>query len=88
MRTRRQAIGVFVAALLTTTCASAPPTASRSDRPNVVIIYADDLGYGDVSSYGATRIRTPHIDRIAAHGLRFTRGTRRRPPARRPGMPC
>ncbi len=52
-------------------CASAPP-ATRPDRPNVVIVYADDLGYGDVSSYGATRVRTPNIDAIAARGLRFT----------------
>ena len=72
MRIRPAMIGLLAAALLTAACASAPP-ASRSDRPNVVIVYADDLGYGDVSSYGATRIRTPHIDRIAAQGLRFTR---------------
>ncbi|UCC96960.1 MAG: arylsulfatase [Phycisphaerales bacterium] len=43
-----------------------------TNLPNVVIIYADDLGYGDVSCYGATKIRTPNIDRIAAEGLRFT----------------
>jgi len=40
--------------------------------PNIVILYADDLGYGDSSAYGATRVRTPHIDRLAAGGLRFT----------------
>lgn len=40
--------------------------------PNIVIILADDLGYGDVSCYGATRIQTPHIDRLAEGGLRFT----------------
>jgi arylsulfatase A-like enzyme len=40
--------------------------------PNVVLIYADDLGYGDVSSYGATRLRTPRIDSLAAEGLRLT----------------
>jgi arylsulfatase A-like enzyme len=41
-------------------------------RPNVVLIYADDLGYGDVGCYGASRIRTPNIDRLAREGLRFT----------------
>lgn len=41
-------------------------------HPNIVFIYADDLGYGDVSCYGATRIQTPHIDRLAKEGLRFT----------------
>jgi arylsulfatase A-like enzyme len=40
--------------------------------PNVVLIYADDLGYGDLSAYGATRFRTPHIDSLAAAGLRHT----------------
>ncbi|MFD1144862.1 arylsulfatase [Larkinella insperata] len=41
-------------------------------KPNIVLIYADDLGYGDLSCYGATKIKTPHIDRVAAEGLRFT----------------
>ena len=40
--------------------------------PNVVLIVADDLGYGDVGAYGARRIKTPAIDRIAAEGVRFT----------------
>ena len=40
--------------------------------PNVVIILADDLGYGDLGSYGARSIRTPNLDRLAAEGLRFT----------------
>jgi arylsulfatase A-like enzyme len=40
--------------------------------PNVVLIYADDLGYGDVSAYGARRLTTPNIDRVAREGLRFT----------------
>jgi arylsulfatase A-like enzyme len=46
--------------------------ANAQTRPNVVLIYADDLGYGDVSSYGATRLKTPNIDKLAAAGLRFT----------------
>ena len=41
-------------------------------RPNIVFIYADDLGYGDVSAYGARRLQTPHIDRVAREGIRFT----------------
>ena len=43
-----------------------------AQRPNIVLIYADDLGYGDTSCYGATEVRTPNIDRLAREGLRFT----------------
>ena len=45
---------------------------SAGDRPNVIFIYADDLGYGDLSSYGATKISTPNIDQLAMNGIRFT----------------
>ncbi len=45
-----------------------------NDRPNVIVIMADDLGYGDVGCYGATELATPHIDRLASTGLRFTQG--------------
>jgi arylsulfatase A len=43
-----------------------------ADRPNVVFIIADDLGYGDLGCYGQTKIRTPNIDRLATQGMRFT----------------
>ena len=42
-----------------------------SNPPNVIIIYADDLGYGDVGCYGAKGVKTPHIDKLAAQGIRF-----------------
>src|SRR6188472_909065 len=48
--------------------------AAPADRPNIVLIYVDDLGYGDVGCYGATAVKTPHIDRLAKEGLRFTDG--------------
>jgi arylsulfatase A-like enzyme len=41
-------------------------------KPNVIFIYADDLGYGDLGSYGATKISTPILDKLASEGLRFT----------------
>ncbi len=44
----------------------------HAKQPNVVIIFADDLGYGDVGCYGATKIKTPNIDRMAQEGMRFT----------------
>ncbi|MDA7916857.1 arylsulfatase [Opitutaceae bacterium] len=40
--------------------------------PNIVLIFADDLGYGDLSSYGATKLKTPNIDKLAREGKRFT----------------
>ncbi len=42
------------------------------EKPNIIIIYADDLGYGDISCNGAIKITTPNIDRLAKQGLRFT----------------
>ena len=42
--------------------------------PNIIVIYADDLGYGDVGAYGATELETPNIDRLANGGIRFTNG--------------
>jgi len=45
---------------------------AAQQKPNVILIYADDLGYGDLSCYGATKIATPHLDQLAKQGLRFT----------------
>ena len=44
----------------------------HSQKPNVILIYVDDLGYGDLGSYGSKTIKTPHMDRLAKQGLRFT----------------
>ena len=43
-------------------------------KPNVVLIYIDDLGYGDVSCYGTTEIKTPNIDKFVKSGILFTDG--------------
>lgn len=47
-------------------------SADVPQSPNVVLIFADDLGYGDLGCYGATKVQTPNIDRLAAEGRRFT----------------
>ena len=57
---------VAVVAQLTTT------TAAEAKKLNIVVIYGDDVGYGDLSCYGATAVKTPNCDRLAKEGLRFT----------------
>jgi arylsulfatase A-like enzyme len=59
---------------LSTASGAALPLADQrsAGRPNIVLIYGDDVGYGDLSCYGATRVKTPNLDRIAAQGVRFT----------------
>ena len=60
-----------VAALLLALLLSAQASA-QSARPNVVLIVTDDVGYGDIGSYGASDIRTPNIDSLAKSGVRLT----------------
>jgi len=55
-----------------TGAASAQENAAGKRPPNIVLIYADDLGYGDIGPYGATRVPTPNLDQFAAQSLRFT----------------
>lgn len=61
-----------VGCLLLASCAV--QTVSAQQKPNVIMIYIDDLGYGDLSCYGATKIATPNVDRLAKNGLKFTNG--------------
>ncbi len=75
--TRRQflagAAGGAGAAAVATLAAGCRPSAARNPRrPNVLVILSDDQGYGDLGCYGATDLATPHIDRLASEGVRFT----------------
>lgn len=65
---------VLMAALPGAPLADAQPQPDPQPRPNIVLIYVDDLGYGDTSAYGAKAIQTPQIDRLAKEGLRFRSG--------------
>jgi arylsulfatase A len=63
-----------ILALLTVAICVLNSCVSFAETPNVIVIMADDLGYGDLSCYGATELQTPNIDRLAKEGLRFTNG--------------
>jgi len=58
--------------LLPAVAGLAAPESGAPSRPNILFILADDLGYGDLASYGHERIATPNLDRLAAEGTRFT----------------
>lgn len=47
-------------------------TAQPNNKPNIIYIYADDLGYGELGCYGQQKIRTPYLDQMAKEGIRFT----------------
>ena len=64
-------VAAAAAATLGATGQSAP-TRTATTRPNIVFVLADDLGYGELGSYGQRRIRTPRLDRMASEGMRFT----------------
>jgi arylsulfatase A-like enzyme len=65
-----KAIGTGAAALAATGCALAQ-SRQAEHKPNILMILVDDLGYGDLSSYGATDLQTPNIDKLIASGMRF-----------------
>ncbi|MCC3861741.1 arylsulfatase [Emcibacteraceae bacterium Y4] len=53
-------------------CSEEPEIQPQQDKPNIILLYVDDLGYGDIGVNGATKVKTPHIDRLAAEGINFT----------------
>ena len=66
--------GVLAAALTNGACSTANSgnRSNGSDKPNIILIMADDLGYGDIGCYGSTKISTPNIDTLARGGMKFT----------------
>lgn len=76
---KRNSLRALFAALAVSLSACQPSAKSPENEParplpNIVLIYLDDLGYGDTGAYGATALATPNIDSLAAGGLRFTDG--------------
>ena len=67
---------LFISSLLLGGCTLNQPqsdiTGRRDKRPNIIYIYADDLGYGETGPYGQQKIKTPNLDKMAAEGMRFT----------------
>lgn len=59
-------------ALLSVPLCQAAAKENKNDRPNIVIIYCDDMGYGDIGVTGHPDIKTPNLDRMALDGMRFT----------------
>ncbi len=64
----------FLTLLLVAACDKSAPVSgiSSSQSPNVIVVLTDDLGYGDIGAYGAKRIKTPNIDKLANQGILFT----------------
>lgn len=53
-------------------CKESEQAEKQSEKPNIILINMDDMGYGDVEAYGGIDYQTPHINRLAAEGMRFT----------------
>lgn len=65
-------LGLGVAAAAAATAVSCTEQQSKPQKPNVVLIYADDIGFGDLSCYGTGVVPTPNVDKLASQGVRFT----------------
>ena len=66
------ALSALLLASVVTGSRAADDRSQRPGKPNIVFLLADDLGYGELGCYGQQKIRTPHLDQMAAEGMRFT----------------
>lgn len=79
MRKSFYLLHILIAAILLASCqqkqqqtANKQTDTTSTSKPNIIIVYLDDLGYGDVGCYGAKGVKTPNVDSLAARGLKFT----------------
>lgn len=63
---------VFALALACLAATTAAAAEERPEKPNMVLIFIDDMGYGDIGPFGNTKIKTPHLDKMAEEGMKFT----------------
>ena len=77
---KRSLLSLVIAGLLSLPCLTATAVSEAAGKPNVVLIYIDDLGYGDLGCYGCADIPTPNIDRLALEGVRCTASYIANPP--------
>ena len=68
----QSSFGLGLLSLISFQAASPKPEPAKTKLPNIVLIFIDDMGYGDVGCFGATQYNTPNIDRLASTGMRFT----------------
>lgn len=68
----QSSFGLGLASLMSFQAAAQKPGPSHTKLPNIVLIFIDDMGYGDVGCFGATQYNTPNIDKLASTGMRFT----------------
>lgn len=72
MNSRKAAISLLIPFSSLITLAENVNASTNVNKPNIIIIFADDMGYGDLSCYGHPTIRTPNLDKMASEGMRFT----------------
>ncbi|WP_282073931.1 sulfatase family protein [Polaribacter atrinae] len=69
---QRVALFLFTVTIFLSCSKKADSTEKTKTKPNIIIFYVDDLGYGDLSSYGAVGVETPNVDKLAKNGIKFT----------------